>query len=76
MQRDITERNRKRRLGPATIEFALLMLMMVGAADFARVFYHAVEVTNASGTGSFGGSGCKDWGPLSYRQIPFVRCNQ
>ena len=44
-----------------TVELAavapLLMLMMVGAADFSRVFYHAIEVSNASGTGSFYGSG-------------------
>ena len=35
----------------------LLMLMMVGAADFSRVFYHAIEVSNASGTSAFYGSG-------------------
>ncbi len=49
------------RKGSVTVELALtaplLMLMMVGATDFARVFYHAVEVVNASGTGAFFGSG-------------------
>ena len=32
------------------------MFMMVGATDFARAFYHAVEVVNASGTGAYFGS--------------------
>jgi len=44
-----------------TVELAvitpLLMLMMVGAADFSRVFYNAVEVANASSTGALFGSG-------------------
>ena len=51
----------KARRGVMTVELAittpLLMLMMVGAADFARVFYHAIEVANASATGAFWGSG-------------------
>ena len=50
-----------RKKGSVTVELALtaplLMLMMVGATDFARAFYHAVEVVNASGTGAFFGSG-------------------
>ena len=49
-----------RKKGSVTVELALtaplLMLMMVGATDFARAFYHAVEVVNASGTGAFFGS--------------------
>ena len=53
-------RNRKSVAGIMTVELAvvgpLLMLMMVGAADFARVFYHGITLANASGTGSFYGS--------------------
>ena len=49
-----------RKKGSVTVELALtaplLMLMMVGATDFARAFYHAVEVVNASGTGAYFGS--------------------
>ena len=41
-------------------EFALLapllMLMMAGAADFSRVFYHAITVINSSEVGSLWGS--------------------
>lgn len=54
-------RNSKRRAGVLTVELAiispLLMLMMVGAADFSRVFYNAVEVANASSTAALFGSG-------------------
>ena len=50
----------RRRAGSVTVELALsvplLMLMMAGAADFARLFYHAVTLDNASGTGSFYGA--------------------
>lgn len=49
-----------RRRGATTVELAiatpLLMLMMVGAADFARIFYHSITLANASGTGAFYGS--------------------
>ena len=53
-------RNGKWHSGIMTVELAivgpLLVLMMAGAADFARVFYHAITLANASGTGSFYGS--------------------
>jgi Flp pilus assembly protein TadG len=49
-----------RQRGIATLEFAiagpLLLLMMLGAVDFGRVFYHAVTLANAAGTGAFYGS--------------------
>ena len=52
--------NRKRKSGVMTVEFAvtgpLLVLMMVGAADFSRMFFHATTVAGASGTGSFWGA--------------------
>ena len=42
------------------VEFAfsasLLLLLMAGVGDFARVFYNAITVANASGTGAFYGS--------------------
>ena len=42
------------------VEFAIvasvLLLMMSGAADFARVFFHAITVANASSTGAFWGT--------------------
>ena len=42
------------------VEFALvasvLLLLMSGAADFARVFFHAITVANASSTGAFWGT--------------------
>lgn len=53
-------KNRKRRSGTITMELGLaaplLMLMMAGAADFARVFYHSITVASASGTGAFYGA--------------------
>ena len=53
-------RRSKSRCGVLMVEFAiqmpLLMLIMVGAADFSRVFYHSITVANASGVGSFYGS--------------------
>ena len=54
------KRDRSKLGGAITVELALtanlLILMMVGAADFARVFFNAVTVGNASGTASFFGS--------------------
>lgn len=51
---------RKGTRGISTVEFALvaplLMLMMVGAADFSRVFFHAITLSNSAGTGSFFGA--------------------
>ena len=42
------------------VEFAIvasvLLLLMSGAADFARVFFHAITVANASSTGAFWGT--------------------
>ncbi len=56
--KSIEKRNRRR--GTTTVELAvvtpLLLLMMVGAADFARIFYHSITLANASGTGAFYGS--------------------
>ena len=53
-------RNTRREAGTSTLEFALvaplLMLMLFGATDFARVFYHGVTVANAAGIGSFYGA--------------------
>ena len=58
--RDDRMKNRKRSVGVTTVELAivvpLLMLMMVGAADFARLFYHAITVDNASEAGSLYGA--------------------
>ena len=58
-------RHRLRRLfqtqaGSAVHEFALtapvLMLIMVGAIDFGRSFYHSIAISNAAGTAAFFGS--------------------
>ncbi len=42
------------------VEFALvssaLFLLMAGAGDFARVFFHAITVAGASSTGAFSGT--------------------
>ena len=42
------------------VEFAIvasvLLLLTSGAADFARVFFHAITVANASSTGAFWGT--------------------
>ena len=42
------------------VEFAIvasvLLLLMSGAADFARVFFHSITVANASSTGAFWGT--------------------
>lgn len=52
--------HRKRTKGSTMLELALagplLLLMLLGAADFARVFYHAVTLANAAGTGAFYGA--------------------
>ncbi len=54
------EADRKGRKGSVITEFALLtpvlMLMMAGAADFARLLYHAVTIISASEAGSLWGS--------------------
>ncbi len=56
--KSIEKRNRRR--GTIAVELALatplLVLMMVGAGDFARIFYHSIALANASGTGAFYGS--------------------
>jgi Flp pilus assembly protein TadG len=50
----------QRRRGSTVVEFALagplLLLILAGAADFARVFYHVVTLANAAGTGAFYGA--------------------
>jgi len=53
-------RARKSNRGNAAVELALtaplLLLLLVGAADFGRVFYHAVTLANAAATGAFYGA--------------------
>ena len=53
-------RKNNRVKGTATIEFGLaaplLILMMFGATDFARVFFHGVTVANSAGVASFYGA--------------------
>jgi len=60
MIRDNRVKNQKSQAGTACVELAiavpLLMLMMVVAADFARLFYHSITVDNAAEAGSFYGS--------------------
>ena len=60
MVQDHQLRNRKKGAGTITAELGiavpLLMLMMVGAADFARLFFHVVTLDNASLTGAFYGA--------------------
>lgn len=55
-----TATNQTRRRGSTMVEFALvasaLFLLMAGAGDFARVFFHAITVANASSTGAFQGT--------------------
>ena len=52
--------NRSNRRGSTALELALtgplLLLLLVGAADFSRVFYHAVTLANAAGTAAFYGA--------------------
>ena len=52
--------HRSNRRGSVSVEFGLLspllMLMMVGAADFARIFYEAITISNAAEVGSLWGS--------------------
>jgi len=49
-----------RRRGSAIVEFAVMipmtMLFVLGAADFARIFYHAIVLSNSAAMGSFFGS--------------------
>ena len=49
-----------RRRGSTALELALagplLLLLLVGAADLSRVFYHAVALANAAGTAAFYGA--------------------
>ena len=51
---------RDRAKGISCVEFALaaplLMLMLFGATDFARVFYHGITVANSAGVASFYGA--------------------
>ena len=53
-------REKSRTGGTMMVEFALtiplLMLLVVGGADFSRLFYHSVTMVNAAGTGSFYGA--------------------
>ena len=60
MRKGKLPRDQKQTTGTAIVEFAMmfpvLMLMMLGAVDFARIHYHAITVASAAGTGSFYGS--------------------
>jgi hypothetical protein len=53
-------KNQTGRRGSIIVELAvsvsLLVLLMAGAGDFARIFYNAITVANASGTGAFYGA--------------------
>ncbi len=55
-----SSKNRGPKRGAITVELALsvnlLVLLMAGASDFSRVFFNAITLANASGTGSFYGS--------------------
>jgi len=55
-----TGRTGRRKKGSAMVEFAIvasvLLLLMGGAGDFARVFFNAITVANASSTGAFWGT--------------------
>ena len=52
--------NKAKKSGSAMTEIALvlppLLLMIMGVADFARVFYAAIEVANAASAGALAGS--------------------
>ena len=56
----LRSKNRDRNTGAVMLEFAVLLpvlaLILFGAGDFGRAFYHAVTVSNASETGAFYGS--------------------
>ncbi len=58
--RNLRMRGRKTNRGSTAVELALtaplLLLLLLGAADFGRVFYHAVTLANAAGTGAFFGA--------------------
>ena len=51
---------KNRKAGNAKVEFAIagpvLLIMMLGAGDFARAFYHAITLVNAAETGAMFGS--------------------
>ena len=53
-------RRRNPQRGAALVEFALvfpvLLLLCMGAADFGRLFFHAVTVVNAAGTAAVFGA--------------------
>ena len=50
----------RKHAGSIIVEFALsvllLMLLLAAAADFSRIFFHAITVANASGAASFWGA--------------------
>jgi len=52
--------NRSNRRGTTALELALtgplLLLLLIGVADFSRVFHHAVTLANAAGTADFYGA--------------------
>jgi len=56
----LRSKSRDGNTGGAVLEFAVLLpalaLILFGAGDFGRAFYHAVTVSNAAETGAFYGS--------------------
>ena len=60
MQRDNRPNNRRTNRGSSLVEFAiavpLLFMLAMGATDFGRLFFHAITVANAAGTGAFYGA--------------------
>ncbi len=60
MQRDNRPDNRRTTRGSTLVEFAvvlpLLFMLTMGVTDFGRLFFHAITVANAAGTGAFYGA--------------------
>ncbi len=60
MQRNRLQIRGKANRGSAFVEFALtlplLFLLTMGATDFGRMFFNAITVANAAGTGAFYGA--------------------
>ncbi len=58
MRNQFSRLNRRR--GSITVELSLicplLLLMVAGGADFARIYFNSVTLSNAAGTGAFYGA--------------------